>query len=231
MSVLESCGDRDQNGRRFSDRAATLVADLRAGIAAAPMILLLGTLAMLLQLSPARQSLLELRFADLMVGSLWRLGSCHLLHWSWNHCLWDVVVFVAAGGMCESRWPAACRRVLCWSAGVIPLVVLVAAPELQCYRGLSGVDSALFALAAGMLLHEEYRSGRRGPACIAGLAVLCQFLKIAAEMHAGQTLFVSDRSFVPVPMAHLAGALVGCLVAVCYAVSDIRRSRSLRQAG
>jgi len=218
MNVLGTCGDRDHHGRRLIDAAAALVADLRAGIAAAPTILLLSAVAMLLQLSPELQSLLELRFADLICGSLWRLASSHLLHWSWNHCLWDAVVFLAAGGMCESRWPGACRRVLFWSAGLIPLVVMVVAPELQCYRGLSGVDSALFALAAAMLLQEEWRSGRRMMASVAGLAVLCQFLKIAAEIQAGQTLFVSDRTFVPVPMAHLTGALVGSLVAACYAV-------------
>jgi len=120
MSAMGTCGDRDHNGRRFIDTAAALAADLRAGFAAAPTILLLGALAILLQLSPTLQSLLELRFADLMCGSLWRLASSHLLHWSWNHCLWDAVVFLSAGGMCESRWPGACRRVLFWSAGLIP---------------------------------------------------------------------------------------------------------------
>ncbi len=220
MSAMGTCGDRDDNGRRFIDTAAALAAVLHAGFAAAPTILLLGALAILLQLSPTLQSLLELRFADLMCGSLWRLASSHLLHWSWNHCLWDAVVFLSAGGMCESRWPGACRRVLFWSAGLIPLVVMVAAPELQCYRGLSGVDSALFALAAAMLLQEEWSSGRRVIASVAGLAVVCQFLKIAAEIHAGQTLFVSDRSFVPVPLAHLTGAAVGSAVAACCAVKQ-----------
>lgn len=166
MNVLGTCGDRDHHGRRLIDAAAALVTDLRAGIAAAPTILLLSAVAMLLQLSPELQSLLELRFADLICGSLWRLASSHLLHWSWNHCLWDAVVFLAAGGMCESRWPGACRRVLFWSAGLIPLVVMVVAPELQCYRGLSGgfrtVRAGCRHAAAGRVAQWPADDGVRG---------------------------------------------------------------------
>lgn len=220
MSTVETCGDRNLSGRRLTHILALLKAELQGLFKTAPVILLLSTAALLLQLSPELQTQLDLRFANLTYKSAWRLASCHLLHWSWNHCVWDAVVFVTAGVLCESRWPEACRRVLFWSAGLIPLVVLQAEPELLCYRGLSGVDSALFALAAGMLLQEEWRYGRRPAAAVAGLAVVCQFLKIAAEIHAGQTLFVSDRSFVPVPLSHLTGAVVGSAVAACCAVKQ-----------
>lgn len=220
MSTVETCGGRDLSGRRFSDLVISFTAELQGLLKAAPAILLLSTAALLLQLSPELQTLLDLRFARLKCVSLWRLATCHLLHWSWNHCGWDVLVFVSAGVLCESRWPGACRRVLFWSAVLIPLAVLLAEPELLCYRGLSGADSALFALAAGMLLQEEWRSGRRWWATFAGLAVICQFLKIAAEIYAGQTLFVSDRSFVPLPLAHLTGAAVGSVVAACCAVKQ-----------
>ena len=50
-------------------------------VAAAPLVLTLSTLALLLQTSPELQTALELQFARLAVGSLWRLACCHLLHW------------------------------------------------------------------------------------------------------------------------------------------------------
>jgi hypothetical protein len=67
------------------------------------------------------------------------------------------------------------------------------------YRGLSGIDSALFAL----LLWQERRSR---------LAILCAVAfaaKIAFEVFAGATVFVArmGTDVVPVPIAHVAGAM------------------------
>ena len=214
MDRMECSGGCVWHSHRMAGMMHVSWQPLLSLVAAAPLVLTLSTLALLLQTSPELQTALELQFARLAVGSLWRLACCHLLHWSWDHCLWDVLVFLSAGLLCETRWPQAFRRVVAWSAGLIPFSVLISAPDLLCYRGLSGVDSALFALAAAMILGEELQAGRRSGTAIATIAVLSQFLKIAAEVFVGHTLFVGDHSFVPVPLSHFTGALIGSAVAV-----------------
>jgi rhomboid family GlyGly-CTERM serine protease len=185
-----------------------------APLFAVPITVLIAATASLLQLQVDLQSSVELRFAELQAAGIWRLATCHLLHWSHDHFLWDVLVLVAAGCVCESRWPRRFGVVLAAAGVLIPAVVLISAPEVLSYRGLSGLDSALFALAAGSLFVEEAAAGRRAAAMVAGAAVAGQFLKIAVETAAGQTLFVQDAPFIPVPLAHLCGALIGSLVAL-----------------
>lgn len=183
-------------------------------LTAAPVTVVLVAAALLLQLQQPLQSACEFWFADFGVSTVPRLFVCHLLHWSWDHFLWDVAVFVAAGALCESRWRARFHTVLASSAVLIPLLVAVSHPELLCYRGLSGLDSALFALAAGRVFVEEAAARRWLNMTAAGVAVAGQFLKILLEVQAGETLFVGDDSFTPVPLAHLTGALLGTTVAL-----------------
>ena len=131
------------------------------------------------------------------------------------HLFWDVMVLVAAGTFCETRWPRRFYLVLATAGLLIPLAVMISAPELLNYRGLSGLESAFFALAAGSLLIEEIQTGRRPAALLLDIVVAAQFVKIGLESTVGNTLFVQDAPFVPVPLAHLCGATIGSLAAAC----------------
>ena len=100
-------------------------------------------------------------------------------------------------------------------------MLFVLQPGLPTYRGLSGLDSALFVTAAlglGQKLRADGRS-TRGAAAIGSVAVLLG--KVGYELATGQALFVDAASlgFVPVPLAHAVGGLAGMLA--CYA-SDSR---------
>jgi rhomboid family GlyGly-CTERM serine protease len=143
---------------------------------------------------------------------VYRLVTCHWLHWSTNHLAWDLAMFAVLGSLCERRSRGRFLGSLLVSAVAIPLVVMVAHPELASYRGLSGIDSALF----GLLVTEHFVAGARarnwGSAVMFGLMGAALFVKIALEMHAQANLFVSDTSFTPVPLAHLVGALVGLAI-------------------
>jgi hypothetical protein len=90
-------------------------------------------------------------------------------------------------------------------------VLFVLQPGLPTYRGLSGLDSALFVTGALALGERLFREGRRvvGIAAFASVAALAA--KVAYELATGQTLFVDAArvGFVPVPLAHVAGALAG----------------------
>jgi membrane associated rhomboid family serine protease len=81
---------------------------------------------------------------------------------------------------------------------------------LDQYRGLSGLDTALFALLNTELLWQRYRE--RDWTAVAVLATLLTLMlgKIGWETITGNCLFVDTAGqFTPIPFAHLVGAVVG----------------------
>gem|GEM_PF-6556031 len=187
-------------GRRLAGRNAGGLAGApssgrrNGGPAARPTASLLTLLAVAAALLDG--SLLELRRG----GELYRFLTCHFTHWTYEQLAWDALVFLVLGMACERRNRAAFHATLLASAIVIPIAVLLFAPNVTAYRGLSGIDSALFAL----LLTLELRRSRMVALCAVAFAA-----KIVFEMTTGSTVFVSDlgAGVVAVPIAHLAGAL------------------------
>ena len=142
-------------------------------------------------------------------GEVWRLVTCHWTHWSVRHLAWDLAAFVLLAALCEARGRRALLAAVASSALLIPTVLWLALPGLEIYRGLSGIDSALFVLAAVLLLREEPRSA---PALAAGVALVGFLLKVGYESVSGAALFAgSEGLFVPVPLAHLIGGACGLL--------------------
>ncbi len=146
-------------------------------------------------------------------GEIWRLVTCHWTHWSVRHLVWDLAVFVLLAVLCEARGRRAFLATVAASALLIPPVLWIALPDMETYRGLSGIDSALFVLAAILLLREEIErigSLRSGPALAAGAALVAFLLKVGYESVSGTALFAgSEGLFVPVPLAHLVGGACG----------------------
>jgi rhomboid family GlyGly-CTERM serine protease len=168
---------------------------------------------------PHAASRLEYERTAIAAGQWWRILTCHWAHFSADHLMWDVGAFALLAALCERRNRAALIRCVVVSAILIPAAVWVFLPQLQSYRGLSGIDSALFVLLAVDLLRGHARkSGQRGVATGVG-AVLVLFVgKIAVELVSGQTVFVDSGAagMVPVPLAHLAGAGAGFLCSVSF---------------
>lgn len=145
-------------------------------------------------------SMLQFDRALVLHGQLWRLVSCHLTHWSVEHLLWDLLVFAALGCMCER----ADRRafVATFVVGAIAISMSLFALPLDTYRGLSGIDSALF----GLFAIQQRR--------FAPIFLIAFIAKTIFELATGHAIFVHSAAsgFVPVPLAHLVGAAVGVLV-------------------
>jgi rhomboid family GlyGly-CTERM serine protease len=161
-------------------------------------------------LGTATQSLLQYERAALLDGALWRLLTQHWTHWSPDHLAWDVAVFAALGAVCELRDRRRFLLGVGLAAPLISLGLLLAAPSLATCRGLSGIDSALFAVVAADW------AGRGGHWRALGLLAMVLFLgKCVVESVTGMTLFVNATaaSMVPVPLAHLIGFLCGLLAA------------------
>jgi len=157
---------------------------------------------------------------SLLLHQPWRILTCHLAHWSTNHLCWSLGAFVVLGVLCEKRDPTRYTFCLLASATLIPLTLRVLQPSLTTYRGLSGIDSALFFLAAIPIARERWRDNR--PLSIAACLLLISFFaKIAFEVITGGTVFAkSEGAFLPVPLAHLTGAVIG---SACAALPTLPR--------
>lgn len=136
----------------------------------------------------------------------WRILTGHVAHFSGTHLAYDLVVLLALGWVCETRWPARTRASLGLAMLACSAAVLLGAPGLDTYRGLSGLDSALFVLLAARLGAER---GSPALPVLAGLALLA---KTGYELRTDVALFAGADRFVPVPIAHVAGAAVGLLL-------------------
>ncbi len=138
-------------------------------------------------------------------GPWWQVFTCHFTHWTYEQLAWDAIAFLALGAACARRHRAAFCATLLASAALVPLAVLVFAPEVIAYRGLSGLDSALFVLAAA----GRCRISRRD-AGVPIVLLIAFIAKIVFEMQTGATVFAG--SVAPVPVAHIAGAVAALLV-------------------
>jgi rhomboid family GlyGly-CTERM serine protease len=173
--------------------------------------IVLAAAAAVLAACPAGSSWLEFDREAVYGGQLWRIITCHLTHCNLDHLLWDVLALVVLGAMCERR--SRSRYLMCLAAcsAAIPAALLVVQPELLCYRGLSGLDTGLFALLAVGLLWDKSQERDWLGLSLIGLSLAGFAGKIAFELTTGNTVFVDSAAagFTAVPLAHLVGLAVG----------------------
>jgi rhomboid family GlyGly-CTERM serine protease len=152
--------------------------------------------------------------AAIAAGEVWRALAGHWAHYSVDHLFWDVLAFAALGVACERRGRARFLACLVTSALAISASVWLLLPDMRIYRGLSGIDSALFTLLISDIWREARDRGQTGVQATA-LTCLGAFLaKTAFEMATGRNLFVTrmETAAVGVPLAHIVGAACGFLV-------------------
>lgn len=146
----------------------------------------------------------------ILQGQLWRLVTGNLVHWSAEHFWLDVGVFLLLGAAFE---PSFKRVRISFGSFVLATsffvgsAVLFALPDMKLYRGLSGVDSGIF--AAALLFEAVQARTRRRRWWYLAPAALAFTMKIVFECWTGE-LFFSTSSLgdlgQPVPLAHAAGA-------------------------
>lgn len=176
---------------------------------------------------PGAAAALQFDRTALAGGEWWRFVTGHWTHWGGEHLAWDLVVFAVFGALLEARSRRGFAVVVAGSALAISATVALGAPSLDFYRGLSGIDSALFAAFFAQLLGAAWRERVVLPALVPAVALLGFAGKSVYELVTGATLFVAtDSNFVVVPLAHVVGAGVG--VAVVVAQSVFRRATFFR---
>ncbi len=173
-------------------------------------------LTVLVQAWPGLPAALQFERAAIAGGQWWRVLTGHLTHWSAGHLFWDLAAFAVLGRLCERRGRG--RFVVCLlvSAGGITAAFHFLHPELTAYRGLSGVDSALFGLAVTVLWREARRRDDCPTQWLFGAAALLFCAKIAYEIGTRSFVFVAnpDGRMTPVPVVHAVGFLIGAACAL-----------------
>jgi len=185
----------------------------------------LAAMAALIALSPTLSRRLQYDRESIYLHQYWRLLSCHWSHWSIEHLSWDALTFVLLGAACE-RWSRTRFLVFLGIATpLIPLVVHRMLPTINNYRGLSGIDAGLLTLLLAMVVRTQIGLRQYRFVALAGAAFIALAAKLVIEFGTGSTVFVtwSGVRVVPLPMAHLLGAVVGLVVGFARKPGETRR--------
>jgi rhomboid family GlyGly-CTERM serine protease len=147
----------------------------------------------------------------ILAGEVWRIITCHWVHFSGSHLFWNLVVLVPTGVWLELRAAAVLR----WTLALAPLAVgaglLIFQPSLSIYAGISGLASGLLVALAVHGLRTE-RTKRLGWLALLLLIVA----KLALDFSSARPLNpdLAARGIHSVPLAHALGALAGALSAL-----------------
>jgi rhomboid family GlyGly-CTERM serine protease len=176
--------------------------------------LLLIAFAVIVSLIPGVAHWLQYDRLAVAHGAFWRLVTSHFVHWSDEHLFWDVLALGVLGWMCEREGVPQFLGTVAAAALLIPLVLSIAEPQMTTYRGLSGIDSALFALLAARISRQAVSEKDWSRLSLVTLISTGFAAKIGFELFTGGTLFVdsSAAGLTPVPLAHVAGGLIGLAI-------------------
>ncbi|QOL51630.1 rhomboid family intramembrane serine protease [Massilia litorea] len=157
----------------------------------------------------------------ILAGQWWRLWTGHLVHFGWQHALFDAVVLFAGSSLLERG--LGMRRLLRQLLLVAPLIslALFAVPGLVEYRGASAL-AATVALAAGIALWPL--AGRWRPALLAG-GLACAASTAAQAIGAGWSAAGLPPTVAVAWQGHLLGAACALLPG-WRAASAIRASNT-----
>lgn len=181
-----------------------------------------SALAVLIHALPQANAWLQFDRAAIARGEIWRWLTGHLTHFGTNHLLWDVGVLVGLGWLCEQQSRARCVLAMAASAAVIPLAIWWWQPQFATYRGLSGIGSALFGLAAASQLRRPVPVAK----LVGALALLGFAGKSALELTTGATVFAAGADYAPVPLAHVIGVVVGVIAGTRFRKEGRREAPS-----
>jgi rhomboid family GlyGly-CTERM serine protease len=175
------------------------------------LTLLLAALAVAIHLLPEFVTTgLQFERGAFAGGEWWRFISAHLTHFDSNHLAWDVAALLVLGTLVETTSRRAVAIALGVASIAIPAAIWAWQPQFETYRGLSGLDSALFGLFATSLIQR-----RRRPSVMLGIiALLGVGAKCSFELATGSTAFATGTGYAPVPLAHLVGVGSGVIAGI-----------------
>jgi rhomboid family GlyGly-CTERM serine protease len=163
--------------------------------------------AALIQPHPRALARLEFDRCAIAAGEWWRLLTGHLVHYGWPHLAADMGVFVALSWIARRR-SSGILPVALLSALIIGAAVYLWEDGIIVWRGMSGVDAALF----GWVLVIMAAQDRGWRAAVYGGLLLLAIGRFAFETVTGRGLLPTSlpEGVAVVGLAHVVGLAVGC---------------------
>ncbi|MEN8135222.1 MAG: rhombosortase [Thermodesulfobacteriota bacterium] len=141
-------------------------------------------------------------------GEVWRMISCHFVHFDLLHLTYNLLAFGVAGVIIENRGYPYFKSLLFSTALTISFVLFLFKPNMTLYGGLSGLacGSILYFAFWGIIESQPWRT-----TCF--LLIFLILLKISLEFIYGSSAlpFSWENTFVIAPLSHLTGALSAAL--------------------
>lgn len=152
-----------------------------------------------------------------LLPHIYLLFTGHFTHWTFHHMAVDTVVFCVISYLChffnfQNKFSNAIYvSYLSAAAVAISLVISVLQPEIKWYRGLSGINWALY----GVLVVHLYYGKRRLWQGAAVTMVVIFFTLISLQLAGGHSMLVTymGPGVVNMPLAHITGAVTGVAAA------------------
>jgi hypothetical protein len=131
---------------------------------------------------------------------------------------WDLLMFIVLGAVCESRNRQRMWTCVAGAAAAVSFLVLVFFPAIDCYRGLSGIDTALFTLLAVDLIRDARRQQRQLIAGTVSGLLLGFIAKTVYEATTGHAFFVDQTAagFELLVWDHIVAGFVGVLIGLAF---------------
>ena len=177
--------------------------------------ILLGLIAIALYFIPTANEILEYNRNLILINhQYYRIITGHFVHFSVEHLFWDVSMYIVLGTICcHKNWKLFVQASII-STVTISVELLLIETQFTHYRGLSGIDTALYSIIILDSIYknfqDKYYLQSFSSFTLGGLLIS----KITYEFISNKAIFANSTSFVPLPSAHFIGLLIGIIL--CY---------------
>ncbi len=177
--------------------------------------------AALASLIPALSELLIYDRRAIVSGSVWRLLTAPLVHFSASHLFWDSLIVLITGWLIRIFRFKGFILLFILTALLPGLWLLLAQPNLHYYGGLSGLGTA-----AVVYLAVKFADRYPEQKFIWIIILILVFGKIVIETISGGTVFsqIAQQNVRVLPSVHIIGAFCALLV---FVMTQTRQSKQL----
>ncbi len=142
----------------------------------------------------------------ILEGELWRLLTCHLVHFSFWHVSLNIIVFGITGWIIEKKRYPGYGMLIFLMSFVISISLILFEPDMKLYGGLSGIayGTLTYLTLFGLEYSKKWHSLSR-------LIFVLVLFKAVVELYLNNTFTNVDMSFRPVPLSHFIGVLVAIM--------------------
>jgi len=173
-------------------------------------------ISMLTFLLPEAGSILIFDREAIYNGDIWRLFSSHCVHFTTNHLVYNLFVFLISGWIVESKSYFQLLFLYTVMAFSICMALLLFKPGMIYYGGLSGISCGLIYYCALLKMGEEH--WRTVCQCI----IVILPVKVAIELYGNASVlpYWGHQPFVIMPISHAMGIATALFFYIGFEVNQ-----------